>query len=70
MINIPGFFKCGFPVSKNEIGKYIYAELLRNMVVRSSSYVTIPLRYGGLGMELHLSLALQKILPAPVFSCV
>jgi hypothetical protein len=40
------------------------------MTVFSSSYFTIPLRYGGLGMDSHLPLALRKLWPAPPFSCV
>ena len=51
-----------------ETGKWILTMLLWNMAVRSSSCVTIPLRYGGLGMDSHIGTL--KLWPAPVFSCV
>jgi hypothetical protein len=58
--------------SKNmfETRKSICAMLLRNMAFWSSTYGTIPLRYGGLSMDSHLPLVLLKLWQAPVFSCL
>jgi len=45
-----------FPLSASPEPKPVAAKV-RNMAVWSSSYVTIQLRYGGVGMDSHLSLA-------------